>query len=290
MEMVNVIKNYRDNTALRHSFNALAGKTFGLDFEDWYQNGFWGDNYNPYSVVKDGRVVANVSVNRTDFRFDGDVKHFLQLGTVMTEEACRNRGYIRAIMERIDADYNGKADGIYLFSNDSVLDFYPKFGFQRGKEYQYSIRLHNTGACAYRRLAMDGPTAWQLLEQAMERNIFHGRLDMVGNRGLLFFYVTKFMRENVYYHAPSDTYVIADWEDQQVFLHSVFSGTLTNLSEILALFGKDARQVTLGFTPADNTDFQVTELHQEDCTFFVKGDALKILEPERLRIPSLSHA
>jgi len=57
-------KNYRDNEGLRKSFNELANQTFGINFENWYQNGFWKDNYNPYSVVVDGEVVANVSVNK----------------------------------------------------------------------------------------------------------------------------------------------------------------------------------------------------------------------------------
>ena len=95
-----IIKDYRDNAVLRRSFNELAGKTFGLDFEDWYQNGFWEDAYNPYSVVENGRVIANVSVNITDMLFDGSVRHFLQLGTVMTEETRRHQGCIRAIIDR----------------------------------------------------------------------------------------------------------------------------------------------------------------------------------------------
>ncbi len=33
--MYKIVKNYRDNDALRHSFNELAEKTFGLNFEDW---------------------------------------------------------------------------------------------------------------------------------------------------------------------------------------------------------------------------------------------------------------
>lgn len=106
--MLEVINSYRNNDTLRHSFNELAGKTFGLNFEDWYQNGFWGDNYNPYSVVKDGRVVANVSVNRTDMMIDGTVRHFFQLGTVMTDKTYQNQGLIRKIMEQIDADYSEK--------------------------------------------------------------------------------------------------------------------------------------------------------------------------------------
>ena len=65
--MYKIIKNYRDNEQLRHSFNELAMKTFDIDFEDWYQNGYWTDRYNPHSIVIDGKVVANVSVNTTVF-------------------------------------------------------------------------------------------------------------------------------------------------------------------------------------------------------------------------------
>lgn len=39
-----IIKNYRDNKELRQSFNELARQTFDIDFEDWYQNGFWSDS------------------------------------------------------------------------------------------------------------------------------------------------------------------------------------------------------------------------------------------------------
>ena len=63
--------NYRDNDVLRASFNELAEKVFGLNFEGWYQHGFWKDNYNPYSVVVDGKVVSNVSVNRCDVNYNG---------------------------------------------------------------------------------------------------------------------------------------------------------------------------------------------------------------------------
>lgn len=285
-----IIKDYRNNAVLRRSFNELAGKTFGLDFEDWYQNGFWEDAYNPYSVVENGRVIANVSVNVTDMLFDGSVRHFLQLGTVMTEETRRHQGCIRAIMERIDADYHGKTDGIYLFANDSVLDFYPGFGFQKCNEYQYSLPLHGTGPCRFVPAAMDDSAAWERLGRAAERSIFRGRLDLTGNRGLLFFYVTKFIRESVYYHAPSSTYVVADRQGTELFLHNVFSDTLTELTDVLKLFGGEIRQVALGFTPIGSAGYQVSELREKDCTLFIKGTGLEIMERERLRIPSLAHA
>ncbi|MBO6299664.1 MAG: GNAT family N-acetyltransferase, partial [Lachnospiraceae bacterium] len=130
--------NYRDNEQLRSSFNALAKKVFGLDFENWYQNGFWKDNYNPYSVVIDGEVVSNVSVNYCDMNYKGKLIRLMQLGTVMTDPDHRGKGYLRMIMEKIMSEYEEQVDGIYLFANDSVKEFYPKFGFREGREYQYS--------------------------------------------------------------------------------------------------------------------------------------------------------
>ncbi|MCM1174258.1 MAG: hypothetical protein NC341_04315 [Blautia sp.] len=66
MAIFNIV-NYR--------FNELAFKTFGIDFEDWYQNGYWGENHNPYSIVMDGKVVSNVSVNHMNFLRKGERKY-----------------------------------------------------------------------------------------------------------------------------------------------------------------------------------------------------------------------
>lgn len=315
-------RNYRDNDRLRHSFNELAKETFGLDFEDWYQNGFWGDNYNPYSVVIDGKVVANVSVNRTDMRLagaeaaDGDalsdteeipdgktaagtdvkvsnggnIRHFLQLGTVMTDKAYRKQGFIREIMKQIEKEYEGEADGIYLFANDGVLDFYPKFGFEKSVEYQYTKRVENKGKCELEAVRMDSAAAWKRLWDAMEKNVFRGKLDLVNNHSLIMFYVTKFLQENVFYHKKTDTYVIAETEGDGMLLHNVFSGTLTSLDRVIELFGENVKEVTLGFAPLEGEKYLVKEYQEEDCTFFIKGAAMRVVENEKLRIPSLAHA
>jgi predicted acetyltransferase len=83
-------------------------------------------------------VVANVSVNKMEFIANEKSEKYLQLGTVMTEKKYRNRGFIKTIMQEIEKDYYDIIDGIYLFANDSVLEFYPKFGYKKSTEYQYS--------------------------------------------------------------------------------------------------------------------------------------------------------
>ena len=282
-------KNYRNDQLLRSSFNHLAEETFGLNFEAWYQNGFWGENFNPYSMVDDGRVVANVSLNRTDFRIDGHIRKVYQLGTVMTAKDYRNRGLIREIMAEIDKD-TADADGIYLFANDSVLDFYPKFGFTKSMEHLFSRQVCQSGPCRMERIPMEGPEGWNRLSNAMRESKFQGACDMVKNEGLLFFYVSQFMRDCVYYDRLLDTWVIAELEEGRLLLHNVFSSGNPQLDDVIASFGTEVTEVVLGFTPIQSESFSCREFREDDCTFFVKGELFRDFGQRKLRIPSLSHA
>ena len=126
-----IISNYRKNDELRSSFNSLAERTFGLSFEGWYKNGFWNEKYIPYSVLYDGNIIANVSVNIINCTVKGNKRRYIQLGTVMTDERFRKQGLSRVLMEKILEEYS-ECDGIFLYANDEVLDFYPKFGFCKG--------------------------------------------------------------------------------------------------------------------------------------------------------------
>ena len=86
---LHIVKNYRNDNLLRRSFNELAKQVFGIDFEPWYQKGYWTDNYQPYSITEENRVVANVSVNRTNMLYNGKKMNLIQLGTVMTASEYR---------------------------------------------------------------------------------------------------------------------------------------------------------------------------------------------------------
>lgn len=284
-----LLKHYFHDDTLRASFNALAEQTFGLNFENWYQNGFWTDAYDPYSIFEDGRIVANVSLNRTDMVIRGQHKRLYQLGTVMTAPEYRNRGYIRAIMAQIEKDTAG-ADGVYLFANDSVLSFYPKFGFTEDREYVYTRSVAQSGPNCLERVPMDAPAAWEQLGRAMVENTFPTACSMVDNPGLLFFYAAQFMSGCVFLHRETGAWIIAEQEAGQLTIHNIFSAAPISLDAVIAAFGESVTSVTLGFTPADPAGFDCRELKGEDCTFFTKGPAFEAFAQNRLRIPSLSHA
>ncbi|WP_019850852.1 GNAT family N-acetyltransferase [Desulfitobacterium sp. PCE1] len=104
--------NIKDNDTLRHSYNSLAEKTFGLSFEEFYQNGYWTDKYIPYSLVDNGKVIANASVSIIKFLHYGQEKLCLQIGTVMTDIDYRNQGLSRYLIETILKEWKDKCNSI----------------------------------------------------------------------------------------------------------------------------------------------------------------------------------
>lgn len=285
-----IIKAYKDDSTLRFCFNELARKTFGLNFEDWYQNGYWGENYVPYSIFDRQKIAANVSVNITDFLWNGETKHFIQLGTVMTEEKYRNKGLIRRLMQEIEMDYGKKADGFYLFANDSVLDFYPKFGFQKAAEYQYSKQVSIHEEKKVKQVPMKEKKDWKQFEHIIEKSVNNSKFGMIKNVNLIMFYITKFMWENVFYIEEQNTYVIAETEGENLLIHNVFSETPADLDRVIRAFGEDIKHVTLGFVPQDTEHYIISKIQEEDTTLFVKGKGFNGFEQDKIMFPTLSHA
>lgn len=305
MEKFTLVKSYRENKELRESFDSLAYTTFSIYFEDWYGNGYWTDNYNPYSFLYKGNIVANVSVNIMDMYLDGVHKRFLQLGTVMTGRDFRGMGLCTRLIKEIQKEYEGKVDGIFLFANNNVLDFYPKFGFCKAKEYQYyknidaadqnkktvssSAETGSSKEMKAKRVSMSRREDWKRLEDAILKSTCNSRFGMKRNVGLLMFYVTKFMKEAVYYIEEQDAYVIAEVYGDRLDLYEIIAPTKVNLDQVISAFGSNVREVVLGFTPLDTSGYGMREVRTEDTTLFV-DEKLKDFSEWKMMFPVLSHA
>jgi predicted acetyltransferase len=281
-------KNYRNNDALRASFNRLAEKTFGLNFENWYQNGFWQDNYIPYSVVIDGEVVSNVSVNACNMNYKGQIAKLIQLGTIMTDDDYRGNGYARALMEEVLKDYDGKVDGIYLFANDSVLEFYPKFGFKEAKEYQFTKEVIISGECTAQNVPLRDKIDFDRTVEILDTKKQNAQLYMVENPGLYMFYLSQFMTENMFYIEECNSYAIAEVEDDTLILHAIIGAGAVD--EVIRAFGSQVKKVVLCFTPKDTSGFEKSELHEEDTTFFVQGKFFEDSRDDEYMMQAITHA
>ena len=293
-------KVYRNDGEVLDSFNELTRKTFCFDFVSWHAAGHFGEMYVPHVVMEDGKVVSNVSVNRMQFDVDGVIKNYLQIGTVMTDEKYRGLGLNRKIMESILQEYAGKVDGIYLFGNDSVLEYYPKFGFVPCEEYEYYLSYEKENdALPYALEKVDMADAQQigqldtLIKEYVQRTDIPNENDglyMSENLDLYHFWLDSEYGDNVYYIPEKQAYVVAAVEDDRLNIIQIFGKQKADIWRVAKALEGEFSEVVLGYTPVHKEDFFFFYHKEEDCTLFILGDDLKCVSEKQMRFPVLSHA
>ena len=282
--------NIRENKEVRLSFDKLAQKTFDLSFEDWYQNGYWTEKYIPYVLLDGERVVSNVSVSIVDTVWQNEKKRYVQLGTIMTDSEYRGQGLSRLLMEQVLEEWKDKCNAIYLYANDTVLDFYPKFGFVKADEYQCQISITSQNK-AVRKLDMSNAADRELLLEKYKKSNPFSALSMIDNVGLLMFYCTQFMKDGVYHVEDCDAVVIAMEDGGNLICFDIFCDGNHAMNDVLAIVASDdTTNVVLGFSPKSTANCQVTLFQEEDTTLFVLANKENIFADNQVMFPLLSHA
>lgn len=293
-------KIYKDDSALLDSFNELTRNTFGFDFTGWHAAGHFSDMYVPHVLTDEGKVVSNVSVNRMQFDMGGVIKNFIQIGTVMTDEEYRGQGLNRKIMESILQEYAGKVDGIYLFGNDSVLEYYPKFGFVPCEEYEYYFTYENKNdVVPYVMEKVDladeaqAKRLYAVMENYFEAPDLSNENDamyMSENISLYHFWLDSEYRDNIYYLPECKAYVVAAVEEDKLNLYQIIGKEKADVKRIAKAFGEGFLEVVLGYTPVYKEGLCVRIHKEEDCTLFILGEDLKCVSEKKMMFPILSHA
>ena len=192
------------------------------------------------------------------------------------------------LMEKIIEDYENKVDGIYLFANDSVVDFYPKFGFRKSREFQFSKAVNNDAERTAQLVPMAEKSDWDNMVQILNQTEQNAKVYMVSNAGLYMFYLAQFMRENTFYIEDCDSYAIAEIEDDTLILHAVVgSGAI---DRVISAFGKEIKKVILAFTPKDSTGYDKSEVVEEDTHLFVRGKFFDDTNDDEFMFQAITHA
>lgn len=295
-----LVKHYMADDRLRAALNALTRKTFGFDFEGWYAAGGWEGDYLPYSLMDGNQMIANVSVNRLHFLQNGQKRCYIQLGTVMTDEAFRRRGLASQLMRAAMDDMRGQCDGFYLFGDLDALGFYDQLGFSRITETRYALRADMQQALAERAKHREAPALFLPVSadhaelaaryrQALRSSAAYAALEHVNRFSLHMFY-TRNMK-TVRYCPELDAFCVLACEDGETVLQSVLCAKRLPLDEILSRL--DTPVSRLGFAPegADTALFDAQPWDGgEDYRLFILGDKLRAVQTQGLYFPELSHA
>ncbi|PQP90280.1 GNAT family N-acetyltransferase [Paenibacillus sp. AR247] len=246
-------KDYKNNEPLRKSFFELATNTFGLSFENWYQQGFWSERYIPFSFVDGEKIIANVSVNILELIINGEKKKAIQIGTVMTHPEYRRRGLSASLMNKVLEEYENKYDFMYLFANHTVLDFYPKFGFKAVEEHLFSMdftpsQFEHTGI---RKLNVSQTDDLRLIHKfASERLPISQRFGTDHTQGILMYYCLNVFNNDIYYLENEDAIAIYKKENNHMDIFDIINIGEVKIQDILTkIAGSGTETITFHFTP-----------------------------------------
>lgn len=286
---------WQEDAALRQQLHPLTREIFGFDFEGWYQAGYWSDSCIPYSLLEGEGIAAHITVSRMRFLLYGEEREYVQLGTVLTAPACRGQGLSRALMERVLADWREGCDLVFLFANNSVLDFYPRFGFVPLTEQETTFPLEaGRPNLPVRQLDMADEGDRALLVRMAETTAPQGVLSMVRNPQLVMFYCQCFeglpFREQVYWLESLPAAVVARQEGDTLVISDIFSPAVQDVRAVAAALAKPGvSRAVLEFLPADPGVGCMAPYVDEEGGLFAQGRDLERLQARPFRFPILSH-
>jgi len=284
---IETVKDYLSDNRLRPEFFDLAKEVFGIDLAPWYGAGFSTD-YHPYSALVNGVMAANVSANVMDCTLDGRSRRYIQFGTVMTKREYRGLGLSRMLMEAAQNDARD-CDGMYLYANDSVREFYPRFGFTKALEYRYGADVANRKPMSADHVPMDTRERQErFIEQIRARRDL--AVPAIKGESVLMFYLTGFMSGDVWYLPTHDAYAVASIEDGVLTLFALYAPRSVNILETAEAFGEKVKRIELAFTPENPAGLTLHEHKEEDTTFFICGDGLARDMKRILAFPEITHA
>ncbi|MBG9784739.1 GNAT family N-acetyltransferase [Shouchella lehensis] len=278
MKNVNFITDYREDEKCRNSFNQLAQTTFQIDFSKWFNKGYWNDKYVPYSFMNNnGEIIANASIYKMNIVIDNRSYNAIQIGTVMTANRYRQKGLSNVLMNKIIDTLKDECDFFYLFANESVLDFYPKFGFSRVDESEYRLTtnrsLRERTKNNVRKLSVDSDI--QLLE-AMAKNRYQNKskISVLHNDELLMFYFLVVFPESIYYIAELEAVVIMEHEEDTLHIFDIISCKAQDIYTVLGnVLKEETEQVVFHFDPGNVEGLQVKKIPSDDDALFYLSNA-----------------
>ena len=205
----------------------------------------------------------------------------------MTRPDCRRQGLAKRLMEEVLRDWADRCDGMFLFANETVLDFYPQFGFRREIQYQYTLPVPTARGGA-RKLSVDSPQDLALLRACYKRGNPFSALQVVENFGLLMFYCGSFLKDCVYYIPQQNAVAVARQEGPVLQCMDIFGGS--DLEEILSqTAAPGTERATLGFAPAGSSACCAEPISDDSDALFVLAGKENPFSRRQLHFPDLFH-
>jgi predicted N-acetyltransferase YhbS len=271
------------------AFHEYVARVFpGVSFRRWAEYGGWQDGYRVFAVLDADRIVASASLTRMDVVLQGRVVRGWQLGAVGTDPDYRGRGLQRRVMQHVLAQA-GAEDLVFLFANEDVLDFYPRFGFRREREHVFTSphRAQPVGT-PLRVLAPDKAEDRALLARvAAGAEPTTARFGARRYETILLWYFCNFHGEHVRYVPEHDALIVAEQAGSTLRVYDVLARAAFDLAPHLQrLIGAPIERLDFLYSPERDWPSAQPAREYSDSPLFVRGP--HALPEQPFKFPALA--
>lgn len=249
--------------------NDLMLHALDFSFDKWHAQKVWHDDYERYSIIENGIMLANISVFKMKMLINGEQRDFLQFGSVATRKEYRGKGLSRKLMEHIFSIYPDTP--AFLHANDSVVEFYPKFEFEpiAYKQPYIEYKLENHGEMI--KLNIDDPKVDKYLR---ERSQYSKVFDCLNQYSINWFHLLYGFSNNIYEIPQLDLMLIVKQKGNKLTIYDIVAKKTVSFEEIAPnLYFQGIDIIQFGFNPDWlGIDYNMREYKIDDANPFAYGD------------------
>lgn len=271
-----LIENYRGSKNYVNKYFQFISVIFlSISFSEWHEKGFWTDKYIPVSLLNDDRIVSSASIALMDIIINDNKFKAAQIGVVGTLPEYRNQGLSRQLMEHILDRYKEKVDFFFLYANDMVLNFYPKFGLRNVKENIFiseSIPLREKSGV--RKLNITKSEDYSLLLDLLQNRKPITKIFGADNYSFItMWHILNLYRKNIFYLEEINAIFVKKESGDTLHILEIFFTELFELEKALPkLIESDSIKQIKFYFPPDQLNYQFQKIVEEDTGLFKLGD------------------
>ena len=269
-----LIKNYRDDKVLRNKFFEFMGTVFpSADFREWFDMGFWSDEFIQFSLLENGKIISNVCCTKMKLLIEGKEAKAVQIGGVGTIPDYRNKGLSKYLMDLVLDKYQNSADLFFLFANETVTDFYPKFGFKQYNEVVYRTES-DIPASDYsaRKLNISSESDFAILTNLLSRRAPLTKLFGAVDYGFItMWHVLNICKDDIYYLENENIIFIYTEQNNHLDIWDVIYEDKFDITEALPkIISAKINSVNFHFPP-DILNYKYDRTENSDTLLFIRG-------------------
>jgi predicted acetyltransferase len=274
---VSLQKSQPLNKVHRESLYPLFEQVFGIPshmLQDYYDRGFWNPRYCPYTIFKENRAIANVSVIPMSWIIDGVLVAAAGIQSVMTLSSERGKGYMKKLMNLVLEDLTNHYSFIFLQTETPAL--YEKYGFKKVDEHIFvteAFRNPSIRNSSLRKLDFLKRRDAEIIHSCFssQHPNSHVFTPLGYEHSLYLNLYNPFFSEKLFYSESLDLLLVYEVKDEILKLYDVIAKSSADLADICGVIPEVFKSVEIHFTPDQLIHTKGLQTKKKEGSLMVKG-------------------